>query len=60
MAEAGRRYDSNPYLDSVDISSVGYWGEGWSSYMPAFQYQKDLIDIWFNAFPHTTLPNEFQ
>jgi len=35
VAEAGRRYDGNPYLDSVDISSVGYWGEGWSPYMPA-------------------------
>jgi hypothetical protein len=40
VAEAGKRYDGNPYLDSVDISSVGYWGEGWSVYMPAFPYQK--------------------
>jgi len=55
VAEAGRRYDGNPNLDSVDISSVGYWGEGWSPYMPAFPYQKALIDIWFDAFPHTTL-----
>src|SRR5438445_8626156 len=36
----------SPYLDSVDISSIGYWGEGWSDYMPAFPYQKALIDIW--------------
>src|SRR5439155_17767898 len=47
VAEAGKRYDGNPYLDSVDISSVGYWGEGWSPYMPAFPYQKALIDIWY-------------
>jgi hypothetical protein len=59
VAEAGRRYDGNPYLDSVDISSVGYWGEGWSPYMPAFQYQKALIDIWFDAFPRTTLLMNF-
>ena len=59
VAEAGKRYDGNPYLDSVDISSVGYWGEGWSSYMPAFPYQKALIDIWFDAFPHTTLLMNF-
>jgi hypothetical protein len=26
VAEAGVRYDGNPYLDTVDISSVGYWG----------------------------------
>ena len=59
VAEAGRRYNGNPYLDSVDISSVGYWGEGWSPYMPAFQYQKALIDIWFDAFPNTTLLMNF-
>jgi hypothetical protein len=59
VAEAGKRYDGNPYLDSVDISSVGYWGEGWSPYMPAFQYQKELIDIWFDAFPHTILLMNF-
>ena len=59
VAEAGRRYDGNPYLDSVDISSVGYWGEGWSPYMPAFPYQKALIDIWFDAFSHTTLLMNF-
>ena len=59
VAEAGKRYDGNPFLDSVDISSVGYWGEGWSPYMPAFPYQKALIDIWFDAFPHTTLLMNF-
>jgi Domain of unknown function (DUF4832)/Beta-galactosidase len=59
VAEAGKRYDGNPYLDSVDISSVGYWGEGWSPYMPAFSYQKALIDIWFDSFPNTTLLMNF-
>jgi hypothetical protein len=59
VAEAGKRYDGNPYLDSVDISSVGYWGEGWSPYMPPFQHQKALIDIWFDAFPNTTLLMNF-
>src|SRR5260370_38400547 len=55
VAEAGKRYDGNPYLDSVDISSVGYWGEGWSPYMPPFSNQKELIDIWLNAFRRTPL-----
>src|SRR5258705_10599275 len=59
VAEAGKRYDGNPYLDSVDISSVGYWGEGWSSYMPAFAYQKELIDIWLEAFQRTPLLMNF-
>ena len=59
MAAAGKRYDGNPYFDSVDISSVGYWGEGWSPYMPFFSFQKPLIDIWLNAFHHTTLLMNF-
>src|SRR5215470_16160001 len=59
VAEAGKRYDGHAYLDSVDISSVGYWGEGWSPYMPAFPYQKELIDIWLEAFPRTTLLMNF-
>ena len=59
VAEAGKRYDGNPYLDSVDISSVGYWGEGWSPYMPPFPNQKELIDIWLNAFQRTPLLMNF-
>jgi hypothetical protein len=59
VAEAGKRYDGNPYLDSVDISSVGYWGEGWSPYMPAFPFQKALIDIWLEAFQRTPLLMNF-
>ena len=59
VVEAGKRYDGNPYLDSVDISSVGYWGEGWSPYMPAFPFQKNLIDIWLKAFPRTALLMNF-
>ncbi len=56
---AGEHYNGHPDLDTVDISSVGYWGEGWSDYMPAFPYQKKLIDIWFDAFPATTLLMNF-
>ncbi len=56
---AGKRYDGNPDLDTVDISSVGYWGEGWSDYMPAFAVQQKLIDIWFEAFPKTRLLMNF-
>ncbi|MEO6828789.1 MAG: DUF4832 domain-containing protein [Acidobacteriaceae bacterium] len=59
VAAAGKRYDGNPYLDSVDISSVGYWGEGWSPYMPPFSSQKPLVDIWLNAFHRTHLLMNF-
>jgi len=56
---AGARYDGHPFLESVDISTVGYWGEGWSNYMPAFAYQKELIDVYFKAFKHTLLLMNF-
>jgi hypothetical protein len=56
---AGTRYDGHPFLDSVDISSVGYWGEGWSPYMPEFEVQKRLIDIYFDAFQRTPLLMNF-
>lgn len=59
VAAAGARYDGHPYLDAVDISSVGYWGEGWSDYMPPFAVQKALIDIWIEAFKHTPLLMNF-
>jgi hypothetical protein len=59
VAEAGARFDGHPFLDSVDISSVGYWGEGWSDYMPAFQFQKALIDIYFDSFKRTPLLMNF-
>jgi len=59
VSEAGARYDGHPDLDSVDVSSVGYWGEGWSPYMPEFQPQKALIDIYLDAFRRTPLLMNF-
>lgn len=59
VAEAGARYDGHPQLDTVDISSVGYWGEGWSDYLPDLDHQKMLIDIWLAAFPRTPLLMNF-
>jgi len=59
VAAAGNRYDGHPDLDSVDISSVGYWGEGWSPYMPVFEVQKKLVDIWLEAFKRTPVLMNF-
>ena len=59
VAAAGERYDGRPDLESVDISSVGYWGEGWSPYMPPFEVQKKLVDIWLEAFRRTPLLMNF-
>ncbi len=59
IAAAGARYDGHPFLDTVDVSSIGYWGEGWSPYMPDFEVQKALIDIYFDAFRKTPLLMNF-
>src|SRR5450432_230340 len=53
IRRAGARYDANPTLDSVDISTVGYWGEGWGPYLPSPAIQQELIDVYFDAFPKT-------
>jgi len=57
--EAGRRYDGHPYLDAVDISTVGYWGEGWGPHLPDWSVQKALIDLHFKAFTRTPLLTNF-
>ena len=56
---AGARYDGHPYLDSVDVSTVGYWGEGWGPHLPSWQRQKELIDLYFDAFKRTPLLMNF-
>lgn len=59
VTEMGRRYDGHPDLDSVDISTVGYWGEGWGPYLPAWSVQKGLIDVCIEAFKRTPLLMNF-
>jgi hypothetical protein len=57
--EFGKRYDGHPFLDTVDISTVGYWGEGWGPYLPSRETQKALIDVFFAAFKRTRLLMNF-
>ena len=59
VGEMGKRYDGHPDLDHVDISTVGYWGEGWGPYLPQWPVQQQLIDIYFRAFPRTLLLMNF-
>jgi hypothetical protein len=59
VLEAGRRYDGHPDLNHVDVSTVGYWGEGWGPYLPEWPVQQQLIDLYFKAFPRTLLLMNF-
>lgn len=55
IAAAGKRYDGHPDLDTVDIASIGYWGEGWSDHAPKVEVEEKLLDIYFKAFKKTPL-----
>ncbi len=56
----GARYANNVRLNSVDIGSVGFWGE-WHTFpadarlMPSKARRKEIIDLYANAFPNTPL-----
>jgi len=53
------RYDGHPFLDSVDISTFGYWGEGWGPHPPPWATQKTLIDLYLEGFKRTPLLMNF-
>jgi hypothetical protein len=55
----GERFDGHPDLDTVDISTFGYWGEGWGPYPPSKETQVYLIDVHFAAFRKTKLLMNF-
>ncbi len=55
----GDRYDGHPDLGSVDIGSVGMWGE-WHIYchpelMPSREERSAIIDLYYESFPNTPL-----
>jgi hypothetical protein len=55
----GERYDGHPDLGSVDIGSVGMWGE-WHMYchpelMPSREERSAIIDLYYESFPNTPL-----
>ena len=59
ITELGKRYDGHPDLNHVDISTIGYWGEGWGPYVPAWPVQQQLIDLYLRVFPRTLLLMNF-
>ena len=51
--ELGNRYDGHPDLELVDMSIVGFWGEGAGSSMLKQSTREALVDAYLEAFPHT-------
>jgi hypothetical protein len=51
----GERYDGHPDLESLDISLVGYWGEGEGSHLLTEQTRRALINVYLDNFKKTCL-----
>lgn len=59
IRESGRRYDGHPWLETVDLGALGYWGEWHTSnrpgLMPPWEIRKQLVDIYLESFKKTPL-----
>ena len=55
VKKVGERYDGRPEIDSVDISSIGPWGEGSATPMPPVSVEEQLVDLYFEVFQKTPL-----
>jgi hypothetical protein len=51
----GQRYDGHPDLESVDVSIVGFWGEGDGSHLLTDQTRQALINVYLDNFKKTCL-----
>ena len=51
----GQRYDGHPDLEMVDISIVGYWGEGGGSHLLSDQTRIALLNCYMDNFKKTHL-----
>jgi len=51
----GDRYDGHPDLESVDISFIGYWGEGSGTHLLRQETRKALVHAYLDHFRKTHL-----
>ncbi len=55
IRDLGKRYDGHPYLESVDLSIVGAWGEGAGSARLTQKTRAALVDCYLESFKKTHL-----
>ncbi len=55
VRDLGRRYNGHPDLELVDLSIVGWWGEGAGSAKMEQWVREALVDAYVDAFPDTYL-----
>lgn len=51
----GERYDGHPDLETVDISFIGYWGEGSGTHLLRTETRKALVHAYLDYFKKTHL-----
>jgi hypothetical protein len=51
----GARYDGHPSLESVDVSIVGYWGEGSGGHELSDHTRRALLNAYLESFHKTRL-----
>lgn len=51
----GRRYDGHPNFEGVDVSIVGFWGEGAGSELVTQEAMEALVDAYVESFRKTHL-----
>jgi hypothetical protein len=55
ITELGKRYDGHPDLESVDLSIVGFWGEGRGSSILTRNTRETLVNAYTDNFKKTPL-----
>jgi len=55
IRQIGARYDGHPALEAVDVSIVGYWGEGEGSHLLTPATWQALVWCYLDAFKKTPL-----
>jgi len=55
IAALGRRYDGVPGVEFLDIGSYGIWGEWHTTHPAPVAVRKQIVDMYWQAFPKTPL-----
>jgi hypothetical protein len=55
ISELGKRYDGHPDFESVDVSIVGFWGEGSNSVLLTQKTREALVRAYTDNFKKTPL-----
>ena len=55
ISELGKRYDGHPDLEAVDLSIVGFWGEGRGSAILTEETRSALVNAYTDSFEETPL-----